>query len=108
MDRTAALAALAALGQETRLDVFRLLVKAGPAGLSAGRIAAGLGALPNTLSAHLRILGAAGLVRRERAGRSIRYRAELDAMRELVLFLLEDCCRGEPSVCTPIMDALAC
>ena len=68
MDKALALAALSALGQDTRLEVFRLLVRAGPEGLPAGVIAAQLGAVQNTMSAHLRVLDHAGLIRPERDG----------------------------------------
>jgi DNA-binding transcriptional ArsR family regulator len=102
-----ALAALAALGQPTRLAVFRLLVRHEPAGLAAGAIAAAVGGPHNTLSTHLAILARAGLVRATRDGRSIVYRADLDGMRALVSFLLADCCGGRPEVCGPIGDLLA-
>ena len=72
MDKKLTLAALAALGQETRLDIFRLLVRAGPDGLAAGEIAEELGVLQNTLSANLSVLLRAGMVRNRREGRSIR------------------------------------
>lgn len=102
-----ALAALSALGQPTRLAVFRLLVRQEPVGLSAGAIAGAVGGPHNTLSTHLAILARAGLVRATRDGRSIVYRADLDGMRALVSFLLADCCGGRPEVCGPIGDLLA-
>ena len=102
MEKKIALNVLAALGQETRLDVFRLLVKAGQDGMSAGAIAEELNVLPNTLSAHLGALSRSGLVEAERDGRSIHYRAHLDTMQGLVLYLLEDCCGGNPDLCAPI------
>lgn len=102
-----ALAALAALGQSTRLAVFRLLVRQEPEGLAAGAIAAIVGGPHNTLSTHLAILARAGLVRATRDGRSIVYRADLGGMRQLVTFLLADCCDGRPEVCGPIGDLLA-
>jgi ArsR family transcriptional regulator, arsenate/arsenite/antimonite-responsive transcriptional repressor len=98
MDKSSALVALAALGQETRLDVFRLLVRAGAEGLPAGEIAARLGAVQNTLSAHLKILDHAGLVTAERQGRSILYRADFTGVRDLLAFLMEDCCAGSPVI----------
>jgi ArsR family transcriptional regulator len=102
-----ALAALAALGQPTRLAVFRLLVRHEPDGLAAGAVAAAVGGPHNTLSTHLAILARAGLVRATRDGRSIVYRADLAGMRQLVAFLLADCCDGRPEVCGPIGDLLA-
>lgn len=99
--------ALAALAQPTRLDVFRLLVKHEPEGLPAGDIARELTVPHNTMSSHLGILSRAGLVRSERRSRSIIYRADLDRFREVVTFLLKDCCGGHPGVCAPLIDALA-
>ena len=94
-----ALAALAALGQSTRLDVFRLLMRNEPNGLSAGAIAASIGLQQNTLSTHLAILARAGLVRGTREGRSIVYRANVEGMRALIAFLVDDCCNGHPELC---------
>jgi DNA-binding transcriptional ArsR family regulator len=101
-----ALAALAALGQSTRLEVFRLLVRCAPNGLPAGAIAATIDCPNNTLSSHLAILARAGLVRGTRDGRSITYRADLDGMRALVAFLLTDCCNGHPEICAPISSVI--
>lgn len=108
MDKSTALGALSALSQETRLDVFRLLVQAGANGLSAGEVAERLGVRQNTMSSHLGILAQGRLVHRQRQGKNVRYRADYDAMRELVLFLLEDCCEGNPAVCAPLLEAIAC
>ena len=108
MDKTNALAALSALAHETRLEVFRSLVQAGPEGLAAGEIADQHAVVQNTMSSHLAILSRAGLITRSRQGRSIRYRAVYDAMRALVLYLLEDCCRGESQICAPIIAAIGC
>jgi ArsR family transcriptional regulator, arsenate/arsenite/antimonite-responsive transcriptional repressor len=94
-----ALAALAALGQPTRLDIFRLLMRREPHGLAAGAIADSIGCPPNTLSSHLSILARSGLVRGTRDGRSIVYRADVEGMRALVTFLITDCCDGHPEVC---------
>ncbi|MBB4305491.1 DNA-binding transcriptional ArsR family regulator [Rhodobium orientis] len=102
MEKQKALNALSALAQETRIDVYRLLVKAGPEGMAAGAIAEKLGVMPNTLSSHLGILANAGLVKAERAGRVIRYAAELDAMQGLLAYLMRDCCGGNPQVCGPL------
>lgn len=108
MDRKIALAALSALGQETRLEVFRLLVQAGAAGIAAGEIATQLGAVSNTMSAHLKILSQAGLARSERDGKSIRYFADMAGFRNLLAFLMEDCCNGSPELCQPVIAALTC
>ena len=94
-----ALAALAALGQPTRLEIFRLLMRAEPAGLPAGSIADAIGCPHNTLSSHLSILARSGLVRGTRQGRSIVYRAGIDGIRSLVGFLVTDCCDGRPEFC---------
>ncbi|WP_411840380.1 ArsR/SmtB family transcription factor [Paracoccus sp. ME4] len=108
MEKNDSLAALSALAHDMRLDVFRLLVRAGPSGMAAGDIAAQLGVRANTLSNNLTILTAADLVRSEREGRSIRYFARMDTMRGLLGFLMEDCCGGQPALCRPILDQIAC
>ncbi|WP_274426039.1 ArsR/SmtB family transcription factor [Chelativorans sp. YIM 93263] len=108
MEKTPALAALAALGQETRLDIFRLLVRAGSEGLPAGEIVARLGAVQNTVSTHLKILTHAGLVRAEREGRVIRYFADMTGFRDLLAYLMEDCCNGAPELCRPVIEAVTC
>ncbi len=108
MKKIDALAALAALGQDTRLEVFRLLVKAGAAGLPAGEIATRLGAVQNTMSSHLKILTHAGLVRASRDGRSVVYAADMTGFRDLLAYLMEDCCNGSPELCRPIIDAVIC
>lgn len=92
MDKKKALNALSALSQETRLDTFRLLIKAGPDGLFAGNISEELNVLQNTMSSHLAILENAGLIVKTRQGRSIRYTANYPCMRDLLLYLLQDCC----------------
>jgi len=97
-----AVSALSALAHEGRLEVFRMLVRAGPEGMAAGEIARALGALPNTLSNNLGILSAAGLVSARREGRSIIYTAAYGRMRELLAFLMEDCCGGKPEICAPL------
>jgi len=104
MDAPAAVAALSALAHEGRLAIFRLLVKAGPQGLAAGEIARATGALPNTLSSNLSILSAAGLATSRREGRSIIYAAAYDQMRELLAFLMEDCCAGAPQIVGPLAE----
>ncbi len=107
MDVKVALEALSALSHETRLWAFRLLVQAGPAGLPAGQIAEGLGSRQNTMSSHLKILATAELIKSQREGRSIVYKADYDTVRELVLFLMEDCCAGNNAVCRPVAESLA-
>jgi ArsR family transcriptional regulator len=108
MDKNASLTALAALGQETRLDIFRLLVRAGPGGVAAGEVASRLGAMQNTVSSHLKILTQAGLIRAERDGRTIRYVADMTGFRDLLAYLMEDCCNGAPELCRPVIDAVTC
>ncbi|MXN65452.1 metalloregulator ArsR/SmtB family transcription factor [Stappia sp. GBMRC 2046] len=108
MEKIDALAALSALGQETRLDVYRLLVKAGRAGLAAGEVAEELGVLPNTLSNHLANLSRAGLVRQTREGRVLRYTADFARMRGLLDYLMADCCGGRPEICAPFMEGPGC
>tara|TARA_R110001592_G_scaffold66481_2_gene204171 strand:+ start:257 stop:589 length:333 start_codon:yes stop_codon:yes gene_type:complete len=108
MDTKTALDGLAALAHETRLEVFRLLVKAGPDGLAAGAIGETLGVRQNTMSSHLAILNRAGLITNSRDGRVIRYRAHYGQMRELLLYLLEDCCSGNAEICSPLVEAARC
>ncbi len=108
MDKRSSLDALAALGQETRLDIFRLLVRAGDGGVPAGEIAVRLGAVQNTVSAHLKVLAQAGLVRPERDGRTVRYAADMTGFRDLLAYLMEDCCDGRPELCRPVIDAVTC
>jgi DNA-binding transcriptional ArsR family regulator len=102
MELTNATMALAALGQPTRLSVFRLLVEAGPEGHTPGEIAEALSLPGATLSFHLKELAAAGLVEGESRGRNICYRANFDAMNGLVEFLTRDCCGGDRSLCLPV------
>ncbi len=101
MKKPDALAALAALAQENRLDVFRLLIEAGPDGLPAGRVADALRLAPNTLTFHLDRLREAGLVSVRRDGRSMIYAAQFDRMNALVGYLTENCCGGRPDQCAP-------
>jgi len=104
MEAPSAVGALSALAHPGRLEVFRLLVRAGPDGVAAGEIARATGALPNTLSANLNVLASAGLVTSRREGRSIIYTAAYDRMRELLAFLMEDCCAGKPEICAPLIE----
>lgn len=108
MDKKSALSALAALGQDTRLEVFRLLVRAGAEGVPAGEIASRLGTVQNTTSAHLKVLDHAGLVCTERDGRVVRYVADMTGFRDLLAFLMEDCCNGAPELCRPVIEAVTC
>lgn len=101
-----AVSALSALAHEGRLAAFRLLVRAGPDGLAAGEIAERLRMPPSSLSANLMLLSAARLATSRRAGRSIIYTADFDAMRGLLAFLIEDCCNGSPEVCMPLASVL--
>jgi len=93
---------MSALAQESRLEVFRLLVAVGPAGIAAGEIARQLHTPANTLSAQLLILSNARLVTARRDGRSIIYAANFDTMRDLLIFLVQDCCDGHPEICGPL------
>jgi ArsR family transcriptional regulator, arsenate/arsenite/antimonite-responsive transcriptional repressor len=93
MEKTDAVVALAALAQENRLDVYRLLVRAGPEGVPAGEVASALGIAPNTLSFHFDRLRHAGLISVERRGRSLIYAARFGTM---------NCCGGNPALCAPV------
>ena len=101
MESEEALLVLAALGQSTRLEAFRLLIRGEPDGMAAGDLAQALAVPANTLSAHLNVLSHAGLVGGERRGRSIVYRAEPARVTALALYLLEDCCGGRVDLCGP-------
>jgi ArsR family transcriptional regulator, arsenate/arsenite/antimonite-responsive transcriptional repressor len=106
MEIPTAVAALLALAQRSRLEVFRLLMRAGPEGLPAGEIARRVGAPANTMSTHLAVLGRAGLLSARREGRVIYHAIETDGVRRLMTFLLEDCCGGRPDLCAPLLDCL--
>ena len=106
MDSPDAILALAALAQPTRLDVFRLLVKHEPKGMPAGDIAQELAVPHNTMSSHLAILTRADLISSERHGRSIVYRANLATLQSMTLFLLQDCCGGEPGLCASLIESI--
>jgi len=101
METSEAVAALAALAQDNRLDIFRLLVQAGPEGIAAGRVAEELGLAPNTLTFHFDRLRFAGLVTVRRDGRSMIYAARFATINGLVAFLTENCCHGAPEKCAP-------
>jgi ArsR family transcriptional regulator, arsenate/arsenite/antimonite-responsive transcriptional repressor len=99
MDEAHALSALAALGQATRLAIFRQLVRKEPTGMSAGALAEAVGCPHNTLSTHVAILARAGIVYGTREGRTITYRANAEGTRALIGFLVRDCCEGRPELC---------
>jgi DNA-binding transcriptional ArsR family regulator len=108
MELSTAIEALSALAQESRLRVFRLMVRRGPSGMAAGDIARVLKVPPNTMSTHLSILSRAGLVSARKQGRSIIYALDLEGTRKLLAFLVEDCCGGKPDICRPLIaSALA-
>jgi ArsR family transcriptional regulator, arsenate/arsenite/antimonite-responsive transcriptional repressor len=106
MEKLAAIRALGALAQESRLDIFRLLVQAGPEGMPAGHVGERLGLPSATLAFHLKELKNAGLVTFERNGRSLIYTAVYPAMNKLLEYLTENCCQGNPAACG--LDATAC
>lgn len=106
MDDTSTITALSALAQPTRLAVFRLLISHEPDGLPVGEIAQALGVPQNTMSTHLSILARAGLVTSTRHSRSIVYQANVDQLREMVTFLIKDCCGGKPEICAPLIAEL--
>ena len=101
MKKLDAVAGLAALAQENRLDVFRLLVQAGPEGMPAGEIADRLRIAPNTLTFHFDRLRMAGLISVRREGRSMTYAARYETMNALLGYLTDNCCRGAPEKCAP-------
>ncbi|MDK8874816.1 metalloregulator ArsR/SmtB family transcription factor [Paracoccus sp. SSJ] len=109
MEEHHALAGFAALSQETRLRIVRLLVKAGPDGMAAGTIGEALGgASTSRLSFHLAHLEHAGLIRSRREGRFIIYSAVFATLAGLIAFLMRDCCDGHPEICAPVAAALSC
>ena len=101
MKKQTAVALLAALAQDNRLDAFRLLVEAGPDGMPAGHVATALRLPPSALSFHLERLRAAGLISVRRDGRSLIYAARFEAMNSLVAYLTDHCCQGRPELCKP-------
>jgi DNA-binding transcriptional ArsR family regulator len=100
-----AVAALSALAQDTRLVVFRHLMQCLPDGVAAGDLAAKLKVPPSTLSSHLAILTRAGLVTSNRQGRTIYFSADQEGIRDLLQFLISDCCRGKPEICSRLVEA---
>ena len=103
-----AVAALAALAQESRLQAFRLLVRHGEKGLPAGEIAEALGVPPATLSFHLSQLAQGGLIDSRRSGRSISYFIHVEGIQSLMAYLTEDCCGGRAELCLPAAEGQAC
>jgi DNA-binding transcriptional ArsR family regulator len=108
METKKAIAAFAALAQETRLRIFRLLVRRGPEGLPAGKIAERLAIPANTLSFHLSHLARAGLIESRRAGRIVFYAMSERGIRGLTGYLIKDCCRDSPRLCSPAAPAEPC
>jgi DNA-binding transcriptional ArsR family regulator len=108
MDQSQALIAFAAMSQETRLGIVRLLVRAGHDGLPAGEIAERMKVSPSNMSFHLKELERAGLIGSRREARSIIYAADYPGLAALVRFLLEDCCSGRAEVCGPVLSAPRC
>ena len=99
MDGKHAVTALAALAHTQRLAIFRLLVREGPSGMAATEIAEAVEASPTAASFHLKELDRSGLIHGTRDGRYIRYAVHVDGMRQLLTYLTEDCCRGQPELC---------
>lgn len=108
MNIDSALPALAALAHPTRLEAFRLLVRHEPEGLSTGELVDASGLTQSTFSTHLAVLAKAGLVKSQKLGRQQIQRADIDTLRELMLFLAKDCCQGRPELCEPLLAELTC
>ena len=108
METDSSLAILAALGHPTRLDAFRLLVRHEPDGLSTGQLVEASGLTQSTFSTHLAVLVKAGLVLPEKSGRQQIQRANIKALKDLMLFLAKDCCQGRPELCEPLVAELTC
>ncbi|BCH67030.1 transcriptional regulator [Agrobacterium vitis] len=108
MDQKQALSAFAALSQETRLLIVRMLVVAGPDGMAAGALAEKIDVSPSNISFHLKELEHSGLIAAQRQSRSIIYTANYAALGGLVRFLMEDCCSGHPEICAPVAELAVC
>lgn len=104
MELDAATDAFQALGHKIRLKVFQLLMREGPSGLPAGKIAQILDVAPSTLSLHLHVLRRAGLLKSSRSQQRINYAADIEGIRQLLGFLTNDCCNGQPEICGGLMD----
>ena len=105
MDAKLTTATIGAIAQDPRLTVFRLLDKAEAEGMPVGDIARRLGTPHNTMSSHLAVLARAGLVTSRRESRSIIYAADYGGIRALIAFMVQDCCKGRPEACAPLIDA---
>ncbi|ATP17990.1 MULTISPECIES: ArsR/SmtB family transcription factor [Sphingobium] len=103
-----ALSILSALGHPTRLDAFRLLIRHEPEGLSTGELVEASGLTQSTFSTHLAVMAKAGLVLSEKRGRQQIQRANLDALRGLMIYLAKDCCQGRAELCEPLLAELTC
>lgn len=108
MDTSEALSVLSALGHPTRLDAFRLLIRHEPDGLSTGELVEASGLTQSTFSTHLAVMVKAGLVMSEKRGRQQIQRANLDALRGLMVYLAKDCCQGRAELCEPLLAELIC
>ena len=108
MDTDDALSILSALGHPTRLDAFRLLIRHEPDGLSTGELVDASGLTQSTFSTHLAVMVKAGLVLSEKRGRQHIQRANLDALRGLMIYLAKDCCHGRAELCEPLLAELTC
>jgi DNA-binding transcriptional ArsR family regulator len=108
MKASQAITAFAALSQETRLGIVRRLVREGPEGLSAGQVADAAGVSASNVSFHLKELEHSGLIEARREARSIIYSANYDSLRELIGFLMKDCCAGRPEICAPVLADPSC
>ncbi len=107
MKQDSAIEAFAALAQDSRMTIYRMLVRETPNGLPVGEISRKLNIVPSTLSGHLAVLRRAGLLKSTRQQREIHYAANLDAMGDLVNFMLEDCCNGQVENCKEINSLLS-
>jgi len=108
MNDDKAIGMLAALAQQTRFSVFRMLMRSGEAGMPAGKIAEALSIPQNTLSAHLNVLSNAGLVGARRQGRSLIYSVRLDDTKAFMGYLVNDCCDGHPEICAISVSDSTC
>ncbi|GKQ50486.1 helix-turn-helix transcriptional regulator [Bradyrhizobium sp. Ce-3] len=108
MEERQARTAFAALSQETRLRIVRLLVQAGPDGMAAGAIAEAVAVSPSNVSFHLKDLEHAGMIVPRREARSIIYSADFNGLRDLIAFLMKDCCAGHPEICAPALAEAQC
>jgi ArsR family transcriptional regulator, arsenate/arsenite/antimonite-responsive transcriptional repressor len=108
MDKTTATTIFESLASGIRLDVYRLLIRQGPNGMVAGEIASALDIPPTNLSFHLKALSQAGLLQAEQEGRFQRYRANMSLMQELIGYLTEECCAGQPEQCVGLSPIMLC